>query len=114
MQDFQDGKINSSQLWIKMPLEEKVKLIGVLKQNFREDDGVVINKSNEYYAILLDALYTEHPEFLMESLKTIFAAVAMKEDDFYEEGLDLQDSIEKWFGETFVIDQSAEEATQVK
>lgn len=108
MQDFKDGRINSSQLWIRMPLGEQIKLIETLRENFEEDEGVSIKKPAEYYAILLNNLYEEHPEFLTESIKAVFAALAMQSNDFYEEGLSLPESMKKWFGETFLINMKEE------
>lgn len=109
MRDYQEGKINSSQFWIRMPLEEKIRLVDLLKKRFKDEDGVVIKKSAEFYTVLLDKVYNEHPEYLMESIRAIFAAVAMHEDDFYEEGMTLGESMKKWFGDTFLIDRIGQE-----
>lgn len=100
IQAFQRDKCSTVWIYMNMDREDKIKLIDNFKQMYKEQQGVIINQSAEYYVDEIDKAIEADPKAQNYKLKIIFTTIAVMDYDF-DEGIDKDETAGKWLGPAY-------------
>ena len=75
---------NTTEAYMKLPYDEKVRLIGYLKQKW-EADGVIIVRPSEEYVDILDEALAEDSKLIDVPCGRLLKEICIRLDDFKEE-----------------------------